>query len=231
MADDGSRSIYPPLELKRAHWQRLRRMYRSAGWPYLDAIELDLLAAGLLARQTDAHLVHLTEAGIEALAQQRKQNQQAHSSHSALISRMAQELTAGGRICYAELPLRVRLDTGWNRVRPDLFSIRRTSREDRLEPTIHEIKVRRSDLLADLRTTEKGSAYQALSTRCYYVLRDDIGEPDEVPEGFGVWMATQERLTLAREAPLRPNSLGFDTWMALAKATPVQSERDEQTRF
>ena len=36
--------------LSRAHARRLRDVYRSAGWPCLDAIEVDLLAAGLLCR-------------------------------------------------------------------------------------------------------------------------------------------------------------------------------------
>ena len=34
--------------LTRAHARRLRDIYRSAGWPCQDALEIDLLAAGLL---------------------------------------------------------------------------------------------------------------------------------------------------------------------------------------
>ena len=37
--------------LTRAHARRLRDLYRSAGWPCQDALEIDLLAAGLLERQ------------------------------------------------------------------------------------------------------------------------------------------------------------------------------------
>jgi hypothetical protein len=181
VADDGNAPDGAQQSLTRVHWQRLRRMYRSAGWPYLDAIELDLLAAGLLQRREGADTVHLTEAGIEALAQQRKFNQNAYSGHAALIQRMAQQMMLGGRICYGELSLRAHLDCGWKRVRPDLFSIRRTSREDRLAPEVHEIKVRRSDLLSELRATEKRAAYEALSARCYLVLADGIGERVRFP--------------------------------------------------
>src|SRR5918993_3412836 len=41
----------PPgaLALGRVHMRRLREIHRSAGWPCCDAIEVDLLAAGLLA--------------------------------------------------------------------------------------------------------------------------------------------------------------------------------------
>jgi hypothetical protein len=46
--------------LKRAHARRLRELYRSAGWPYQDVIEIELLAAGLLERVTDARAGRLT---------------------------------------------------------------------------------------------------------------------------------------------------------------------------
>jgi hypothetical protein len=39
-----------PVTLKRIHAQRLREVYRSAGWPYQDVVEIDLLAAELLER-------------------------------------------------------------------------------------------------------------------------------------------------------------------------------------
>ena len=216
MADDGNAPDGAQQSLTRFHWQRLRRMYRSAGWPYLDPIELDLLAAGLLQRREGAETVHLTDAGIDALAQQRKSNQNAYSGHAALIQRMAQQLVDGGRICFSELPQRARLDSGWKRVRPDLFSIRRTSREDRLAPEVHEIKVRRSDLLSELRATEKRAAYEALSARCYFVLAAGVGEPDEIPEPWGVWIEREGGLCLAREAARRNTGLDFGTWMALA---------------
>jgi len=60
-----------PVTLKRIHAQRLHEVYRSAGWPYQDVLEVDLLAAGLLERViTDSGhpVVRLTDAGIEHLA-------------------------------------------------------------------------------------------------------------------------------------------------------------------
>ena len=44
-------SVFP--NLKRIHARRLRELYRSAGWPYQDVIEIELLAAGLLERIPD----------------------------------------------------------------------------------------------------------------------------------------------------------------------------------
>lgn len=231
MADDANAPDGAQQSLTRVHWQRLRRMYRSAGWPYLDPIELDLLAAGLLQRREGGDTVRLTEAGVEALARQRKSNQRAYSRHAALIQRMTQQLMVGGRICFSELSLRARLDTGWKRVRPDLFSIRRTSREDRLAPEVHEIKVRRSDLLGELRATEKRAAYEALSARSYFVLADGIGEPDEIPEPWGVWIEKEGGLCLAREAARRNTGLDFGAWMALAKATPIRGGDEAKQHF
>ena len=40
----------PASALGRAHARRLRELYRSAGWPSQDALEIDLLAAGMLER-------------------------------------------------------------------------------------------------------------------------------------------------------------------------------------
>jgi hypothetical protein len=52
-------SILPALAspLSRRHKQRLREVYRSAGWPSADPLEVDLLAAGLLERRcsTEGH--------------------------------------------------------------------------------------------------------------------------------------------------------------------------------
>lgn len=39
-----------PPSITALHRRRLREVYRSAGWPCLDALEIELLAAGLLER-------------------------------------------------------------------------------------------------------------------------------------------------------------------------------------
>ena len=56
----------PEVALKRIHAQRLREVYRSAGWPYQDIVEVELLAAGLLQRITNDsghELVRVTDDG------------------------------------------------------------------------------------------------------------------------------------------------------------------------
>ena len=210
--------------LTRAHWQRLRRMYRSAGWPCQDAIELDLLAAGLLERvasPTGPDTLRVTDAGIAGLAARRQKHRQALSAHQQCILRVAEHLHAQNRICFSELSLRARPGERWLQVRPDLYSIRNTTRAAYLEPVIHEIKVRRSDLLADLKRPDKRAAYQALATRFYYVLGEGVGEAGDVPDDCGVLRCTAERLELLREAPPSAAEVSFASWMAMAKASPV----------
>jgi hypothetical protein len=114
-----------------------------------------------------------------------------------------------------------------------VFSIRHTSVESYVEPIVHEIKVRRADLLADLRQEDKRGAYRDLG-ECWYVLGSDgrgrpVGEPDEVPAECGVLVAqSPHRLTVARPAQ-RPARTGlpFGVWMALAKATPLASADED----
>ena len=54
------------------HRRRLREVYRSAGWPCQDGIEVELLAAGLLQRERGPlghETLRLTDAGIAVLAE------------------------------------------------------------------------------------------------------------------------------------------------------------------
>ena len=223
-------------ELTRSHARRLRDIYRSAGWPSQDTLEIDLLAAGLLERVRSPlghETLRVTDAGVQWLARALARNRAALSSHEALVERVAQEMARAGRLAWRGLSLRAQVPTGdearptrWCIARPDVFSIRHTSVEAYVEPIVHEIKVRRSDLLADLRQQAKRAAYRDLGD-CWYVLGTDargrsIAEPDEVPPECGVMLGQPPRLVVARAAQ-RPARAGlpFGVWMALAKATPL----------
>lgn len=220
--------------LTRAHWQRLRGIYRSAGWPCQDALELDLLAAGLLERVTPASgnaYLQPSDAGIEALAAQRRHHQKARSAHAALVEGVAEQMALEGRIAFAELALRAKPGKRWLQLRPDVFSIRQTTRREYLTPMVHEIKTTRADLLSDLRNPDKGAGYRALAGCCYYVLAEGIAGAEEIPADYGVWMAGTDGLRLLRAAPRTSVDLDFGTWMALARATPVPVAPDPQTRL
>jgi hypothetical protein len=229
--------------LTRAHGRRLRDIYRSAGWPTQDPLEIDLLAAGLLQRVRSPaghETLRVTDAGMQWLATVLARNRSALSAHEALVQRIAREMARAGRLAWTGLSLRAQVPSGdearplrWCVARPDVFSIRHTSVETYVEPIVHEIKVRRSDLLADLRQEGKRGAYRDLG-ECWYVLGADgrgrpIGEPQEVPPECGVMLAGPDgRLTVARPAQ-RPARAGlpFGVWMALAKATPVHAPDED----
>ncbi len=213
-------------ELATSHRRRLREMWRSAGWPCHDPVELDLLAAGLLERQWDAQgreTLRVTDAGIQRLAASRQRHQAARSPHEDLVQRVAQEMQRSGRIVWLGLSLRAPLvaedgRTQWVMAMPDVFSIRASTVEDYLEPVVHEVKVSRADLLSDLRHAAKGQAYAALASQCWYVLREGIAQADEVPPLFGVLLARPEGLEVLRPAPRRPMRVSLSVWMALARA-------------
>jgi len=223
--------------LGRLHARRLREVYRSAGWPCCDAIEVDLLAAGLLERVRSAHgheTLRVSDAGIAHIAGTLVVNRAVLSKHEALVEQVAREMTRAGRVAWRALSLRARLAGAnegdkprWCIARPDVFSIRNTSVEAYAQPIVHEVKVNRADLLSDLRKPDKRAAYLDLGGECWYVLGCDakgrpIGEPDEIPAECGVLIAQQGRLVVARSAVHRAlPRMPFGLWMALAKAQPV----------
>jgi hypothetical protein len=205
--------------LTRLHHRRLREIYRSAGWPCLDPIEIELLAAGLVERvpaPDGRDWLRVTPAGIDLLAQTLQRNRSVLDRHELLVERVAHEQLRLGRLAWRGLSLRAKVDTGaplvlepvpllpeldaprgtspgrWCMARPDVYSVRHTSVEAYLDPVVHEIKVRRADLQSDLRHEAKRAAYLALSRECYYVIAAGIAEPDEIPPEFGVIVAQGE---------------------------------------
>lgn len=257
----------PVFQLPATHRRRLREVWRSAGWPYQDLIEVELLAAGLLERRADPQgreTLRVTDAGLQVLAQTLQRNRAAMNDHEALVSRVALEMQRAGRVVWRGLALRSPLcppdepaEPGpddpaaprtsdlaglapaddaaapaarWAMAVPDVFSIRHTTREALVEPVVHEIKVRRADLLSDLRHGHKRAAYLGLSSHCWYVLKAGIAEPAEVPLEYGVMVAHVPAgtgrgleaavLEVLRPAPRRAHRMAFATWMALARATP-----------
>ena len=239
-----------PARLGPAHQRRLREVWRSAGWPFQDLIEIELLAAGLLARECDGSgraLVRVTDAGIHQLAETLQHNRNARNAHEDLVARVAREMQRAGRVVWRGLSLRARVgeapvpavnaasasaagepvaaEPGWAIAMPDVYSIRHTTVEDYVEPIAHEIKVGRADLLADLRRPAKGEAYRWLSSECWYVIREGIAQPAEIPEVYGVLLARSDgSLAVARPASKRAMRLPFAVWMALARATPERGD-------
>ena len=225
------------LPLTELHRRRLRTIWRSAGWPSQDLVEVELLAAGWVERVRDGHgreTLRVTDAGVQVLAATLARNRLARDAHEALVGRVAVAMQRAGRIAWRGLSLRVRVGddaagTGrWAVAKPDLFSVRNTTVEDYLDPVVHEIKVRRADLLGDLRRPAKGDAYRQMGRECWYVLAEGIGTADDVPGDYGVMMEQDGVLDVLRPAPRRALRLPFATWMALARATPEPAEESGQ---
>jgi len=237
-----------PPNLKRIHAKRLREIYRSAGWPSQDIVEIELIAAGLLERvftPGEPELVRVSDVGIAFLAKSAQSNRKAFSAHEGLVDLVAKNMLRDGRLVWKGLPLRAWIapegeDPGrWKMCMPDVFSIRNSSVQSYLEPIVHEIKVSRADLLGDVKRVDKRKAYLDLGGQCWYVLGCDakgkpIGTAEDVPAECGVMICFNGSLEVVRTAPKRPaEQLPFGVWMALAKATPVRNEsfelNDEQT--
>lgn len=242
------------------HRRRLRQMWRSAGWPCQDMVELELLAAGLLERQRDEagrETLRVTDAGVQLLAATLQRNRAAFDAHEALVERVVREMQRAGRIVWrglslrappagprtgVETPVETPADAGagltavesaadpgprvWKMAMPDVFSIRHTTVEDYVEPIVHEVKVRRADLLADLRQASKRAAYLGLSSQCWYVLKAGIGTADDVPEPCGVMLAHESGFEVLRAASRRAMRLSLGSWMALARANAEPAPDD-----
>ena len=229
-----------PHGLTRRHHQRLRDIYRSAGWPCQDMLEVELLAAGMLQRAVSAaghETLRLTDTGVACLALVFAHNKTCQSTHEALVEKVANAMARAGRVVYRGLSLRAQVTVpgaddvstaAWCIACPDVFSIRNTTVEAYLEPVVHEIKVSRADLLGDLKKPAKRAAYLDLGGACWYVLGQTakgrpIAEPDEIPAECGVLLWAGEQLVVGRPAPRRPvERLPFHVWMSLSKAVPLR---------
>ncbi|CAN7297713.1 hypothetical protein [Acidovorax sp. LjRoot117] len=103
----------PAIQLTRFHRTRLMQIWRSAGWPCKDALEIDLLAAQLVVLQVSPEgfeSLRLTDEGIRTLAVARQRSVRALSTHDRLAARFAEHLLAAGRIVWRELSLRAVVD-------------------------------------------------------------------------------------------------------------------------
>jgi hypothetical protein len=211
------------------HLRRLRRYFRSAGWPCQDNVELDLLARGLVRRETGGGLesIVVTDAGVAMLARQLERNRLAHAEHDALVDLVARWLLAQKRLVFRDVALRARLDDDWALSRPDVFSLRHVTAGRRLHPAVHEIKVRRTDLLGDLRKDSKRRAYQSYSQTFHYVIAEGIADPREVPEDCGLIVASAGSLRVVRPGPHREVTLTTGQWIALVRAGAEFGDDDD----
>lgn len=216
-----------PSPLPRLHATRLRHYWRSQGWACHDNIDIDLLRWRLVQEQPGQDIASrlvLTDAGRAALGDGLERNRRARDAHSEATEAVAHHLAAIGRLVFTELSVRTEHEGRWRACKPDVFSLVRGLRADHLAPQVHEIKVRRADLLGELRGA-KIERYRELAASIYLVLADGIAAPDEIPADYGVALySAAAGFRIARAAPIGDYSLETRHWMALAKATPFTTE-------
>lgn len=98
--------------LNRHHHRRLREIYRSAGWPCQDMLEVELLAAGQIERLRSPEgfeTLRVTDAGIATLARVFATNRAARSPHETLVEQVALAMGRAGRLAWRGLMLRARV--------------------------------------------------------------------------------------------------------------------------
>ena len=98
--------------LTRHHHRRLRDIYRSAGWPCQDMLEVELLVAGQVERVhwPEGHeTLRVTDAGMATLARVFATNKAARSPHESLVEQVALAMDRAGRLAWRGLSLRARV--------------------------------------------------------------------------------------------------------------------------
>lgn len=101
-----------PITITTAHRRRLREVWRSAGWPFQDLMEAELLAAGLLERRLSSEgreSLRVTDAGVAEIAATLQRNRAARDEHEQLVERVAREMQRAGRVVWRGLSLRARV--------------------------------------------------------------------------------------------------------------------------
>lgn len=102
-------AVEPNFLPRPVHLTRLMNVWRSAGWPCRDGIELDLIASGwveCLRDDTGRETLRITCAGLEILQHARRRRARSASLHDRIAARMCLELHRQGRIVWRELALR-----------------------------------------------------------------------------------------------------------------------------
>jgi len=190
------------IDLTRHHIKRLRFYWQSRGrgGSHQDRIDLDLEAAGLITPSRVGY--EATPAGIQALSDDKARTIEKRSPHNTLASRMASALRQQGRVTWENIEFVI--DGHPQAVRPDVYSLVCTKNAARMAPTVHEVKVSRSDFLADLSNPNKRGGYLKIAARLVYVAPAGVIDPSELPDECGLMEeVTEGRFRCTRRAKSR----------------------------
>lgn len=209
--------------LTRQHYKRLRFYWQGradGGAGMVDNIDLDLAANDLVERfERLGHGIcfRITPAGQKELAAEKEREVERRRPHHQLAGRVASWLRDQGRITWENVELLVDRDAGGRQsIRPDVFSMVTTYDEKRLNPCVHEVKVNRSDFLADVAQPDKRGGYAKVAEVMYYAAPQGIIHPSEVPEGCGLVVEREiGQFEVLKRPKRRPVSLTSHHFMNL----------------
>ncbi len=177
-----------------------------------DGIDLDLAALGLVERfERFGYGVcfRITKAGEQELAAEKAREVERRQPHHTLAGRLAQWRQSQGRVTWQNIELLVDLESGGRQsIRPDVFSVAANYDESRINPCVDEVKVSRTDFLADVARPEKRAGYGKIADVLYYAAPAGMIEPSEVPEGCGLLVeVTPCEFEILKRPKKRPVSL------------------------
>jgi hypothetical protein len=111
-------------------------------------------------------------------------------THGALASSLAKFLSGrcgDYRITWENLEFAEWSAGNSYQCRPDVFSIKPALRLKNCQPWTHEVKATRADFFSDLRSG-KWQNYRRFSCRVFFAVPEGLVQPNEVPEGCGLWV-------------------------------------------
>lgn len=222
LAFSGAR-VGDPL-LGRQHYKRLRWYFKAAdGTASLaDNVDLNLASLGLIERverMGGGVWFRITAAGTAELAAENQREINRRHPHHALAGRVSQWLRDNGRATWENIQFIVEVGDGEKprrqAVRPDVFSLATTCNPANICPHVYEIKVSRSDFLADVARPEKRSGYAAIAERVFYVAPAGVVSVEDCPEECGLVFEDDGVFTVVKKAKRRKVALGAEHFMNL----------------
>lgn len=141
-------------------------------------------------------------------------------THDGLADDLAAHVGAhcmGDRMVWKNLPM----GPGSSQ-RPDVFAMMKSFTNPK--PTVYEVKVSRSDFLADV-TAGKWMGYRAFASAIYFAMPDGLVKRTEIPDGCGLMFRSETGWRYARKPTLQPNVPDFEAMMRLLIRATEGAER------
>jgi len=130
----------------------------------------------------------------------------------------------GSRMVWVDIPM-----GSSGSQRPDLFSLEKSFSKP--NPTAYEIKVSRSDFLADV-TAGKWTGYLRFASRVIFCVPKDLIKKTEVPDKAGLMIRGANSWRTAKKAIVSGQKLGFEQMLKLLMYTDdLYRDRARQSDF